>query len=35
MPGSRLVVVSQGRHSAPALTPAAFNDAMVDFLKDN
>ena len=35
MPGSRLVVVSQGRHAAPALTPAAFNDALLDFLKDN
>jgi len=35
MSGSRLVVVSQGRHAAPALTPAAFNDALLDFLKDN
>jgi pimeloyl-ACP methyl ester carboxylesterase len=35
IPGSRLVVVPQGRHAAPALTPAAFNDAMLDFLKDN
>jgi pimeloyl-ACP methyl ester carboxylesterase len=35
MPGSRLVVVSQGRHAAPALTPAAFNEALLDFLKNN
>ena len=35
MPGSRLAVVSQGRHAAPALTPAAFNHALLDFLKDN
>jgi len=33
--GSRLAVVSQGRHAAPALSPAAFNDALLDFLKDN
>jgi len=35
MPGSRLVVVSQGRHSAAALTPAAFNEALLEFLKNN
>ena len=35
IPGSRLVVVSQARHGAPALTPAAFNDALLGFLKDN
>jgi pimeloyl-ACP methyl ester carboxylesterase len=35
MQRSRLVVVSQGRHAAPALSPAAFNDALLDFLKDN
>ena len=35
IPGSRLVVVSQARHGAPALTPVAFNDALLDFLKGN
>jgi pimeloyl-ACP methyl ester carboxylesterase len=35
IPGSHLVVVSQGGHAAPALTAAAFNDALLDFLKDN
>jgi pimeloyl-ACP methyl ester carboxylesterase len=34
IPGSRLVVVSRGRHSAPALTTAAFNDALIEFLRD-
>jgi len=33
--GSRLLVVSQGRHSAPMATPAAFNEALLDFLKNN
>jgi len=33
--GSRLIVVSRGRHAAPALTAAAFNEALLNFLKDN
>jgi pimeloyl-ACP methyl ester carboxylesterase len=35
IPGSRLVVVSQGRHAAPAVIPAVFNEALLGFLKDN
>jgi pimeloyl-ACP methyl ester carboxylesterase len=34
IPGSSVVIVSHGRHSAPALTPAAFNDALIEFLRD-
>jgi pimeloyl-ACP methyl ester carboxylesterase len=32
--GSRLVVVSQARHAAPAVIPAVFNEALLGFLKD-
>ena len=35
IPGSRLVIVSQGRHAAPAVIPAVFNEALLGFLKDN
>ncbi len=35
IPGSRLVIVSQGRHAAPAIIPAVFNEALLGFLKDN
>jgi pimeloyl-ACP methyl ester carboxylesterase len=35
IPGSRLVVILGGRHAAPALTPAAFNEALLGFLRDS
>jgi pimeloyl-ACP methyl ester carboxylesterase len=35
IPGSRLAVVSQGRHAAPAVSPAAFNEVLLGFLKSN
>jgi pimeloyl-ACP methyl ester carboxylesterase len=35
IPGSRLVVVSQGRHAAPAVVPVVFNEALLGFLKEN
>ena len=31
--GSRLIVIPQGRHSAPTEAPAAFNEALLGFLK--
>jgi pimeloyl-ACP methyl ester carboxylesterase len=34
IPGSRLVIVPQGRHAAPAVIPAVFNEALLGFLKD-
>jgi pimeloyl-ACP methyl ester carboxylesterase len=34
IPGSRLIVIPNGRHNAPAEVPAAFNDALLRFLKD-
>jgi pimeloyl-ACP methyl ester carboxylesterase len=33
--GSRLVVIPQGRHGAPVASSAAFNEALLGFLKDN
>src|SRR5262245_30750371 len=33
--GAHLVVVPGGRHAAPALTPAAFNEALLGFLKES
>jgi len=33
IPGSRLAV--QGRHTAPATSPAAFNEVLLGFLKNN
>src|SRR5262245_59771600 len=33
IPRSSVVSVSHGRHSAPALTPPAVNDALIDFLR--
>jgi pimeloyl-ACP methyl ester carboxylesterase len=35
IPGSRLAVVPQGRHAAPAVSPAAFNEVLLGFLKNN
>jgi pimeloyl-ACP methyl ester carboxylesterase len=35
IPGSRLAVVLQGRHTAPATSPAAFNEVLLGFLKNN
>jgi len=35
IPRSRLAIVSQGRHAAPAVSPAAFNEVPLGFLKDN
>ena len=35
IPGSRLVVIPGGRHAAPALTPAAFNEALLSFLRES
>lgn len=34
IPGSRLIVIPNGRHNAPMEVPAAFNDALLRFLKD-
>ncbi|MFC5475672.1 alpha/beta fold hydrolase [Paraherbaspirillum soli] len=33
IPGARLVVLPNGMHAAPVLTPAAFNQALLDFLR--
>jgi len=33
-PGSQLAVVSQGRHAAPAVSPTAFNEVLLGFLKN-
>ena len=35
IPGSRLAVVSQGRHAAPSVSPAAFNEVLLGFLKNS
>lgn len=35
IPGSRLIVIPKGRHSAPPEAPSAFNEALLGFLKDN
>lgn len=35
IPGSRLIVIPRGRHSAPAEAPSAFNEALLGFLNDN
>jgi pimeloyl-ACP methyl ester carboxylesterase len=35
IPGSRLIVIPKGRHSAPLEAPSAFNEALLGFLKDN
>jgi pimeloyl-ACP methyl ester carboxylesterase len=35
IPGSRLLIIPKGRHSAPAEIPSAFNEALLSFLKDN
>jgi pimeloyl-ACP methyl ester carboxylesterase len=32
IPGARLIVIPGGRHAAPALTPAPFNEALLSFL---
>jgi pimeloyl-ACP methyl ester carboxylesterase len=34
IPGSQLIVIPNGRHNAPMEVPAAFNDALLPFLKD-
>ena len=35
IPGSRLIVIPQGRHSAPTEESSAFNEALLGFLQDN
>jgi pimeloyl-ACP methyl ester carboxylesterase len=34
IPGSRLIVIPNGRHNAPYADPLAFNDALLGFLRD-
>jgi pimeloyl-ACP methyl ester carboxylesterase len=35
IPGSRLIIIPNGRHSAPAEESSAFNEALLGFLQDN
>jgi len=35
VPGSRLTIISDVNHDGPMRDPAAFNAALLDFLKNN